>query len=145
MSLETILSGLLPELAAKARIHLDHCHTKGLPVALTSGWRSPEEQMVLFTKGRIFNATDGAWSVVDPKRVVTNATPEHAPHCRGAAYDLVPLVDERPAWDRLDLFAVAGGLGKELGLIWGGDWKKIVDLPHFEMPSWRAMPLKERP
>jgi peptidoglycan L-alanyl-D-glutamate endopeptidase CwlK len=141
LSLDTIIAGLLPELAAKARTHLSRCEAEGLAIALTAGWRSPEEQMVLFTKGRI--CEDGAWSVVDPKRVVTNATPEHAPHCRGAAYDLVPIVAEKPAWDRLDLFAEVGRIGKALGLVWGGDWPKLKDMPHFELPNWRGLPLKD--
>lgn len=30
-----------------------------------------------------------------------------------------------------------GKLGKGLGLVWGGDWKGFVDLPHFETEDAR--------
>lgn len=141
---DVILAGLLPDVATKCRAHIAQCAALGIPLLLSSGWRSPDEQMALWTKGRIFNATTGIWSVVDPKRVVTNAEPEHAPHCRGAAYDVVPIVGEKAAWDRLDLFQRIGEAGEALLLTWGGRWPKLKDMPHFELPNWRGLPLKEK-
>jgi peptidoglycan L-alanyl-D-glutamate endopeptidase CwlK len=36
-----------------------------------------------------------------------------------------------------------GKIGKDLGLEWGGDWKTMKDLPHFQLrPQWAAK-LKE--
>jgi hypothetical protein len=36
-----------------------------------------------------------------------------------------------------------GRIGKECGLVWGGDWKKIKDMPHFELSTWRELPFGE--
>ena len=89
------------------------------------------------------NSATGIWSVTDHGITVTNAMPDKAPHCRGAAYDLCPLVNEKPAWDRLDLFQAIASFAPP-GLTWGGSWK-FRDLPHFELPNWRDLPLKDTP
>ncbi|MNG95893.1 hypothetical protein D3C78_1805180 [compost metagenome] len=34
-------------------------------------------------------------------------------------------------------YKAVGVLGEELGLEWGGNWKTIVDQPHFQLrPTW---------
>lgn len=141
MSMDKILAQLLPELADLARRHMAMCENRGLSIAFTSGWRSPEEQTKLYGKGRA--QIDGVWHVLNPHSVVTNALPVSAPHCRGAAYDVVPIVNEKAVYDRLDLFADIGRMGESLGLVWGGSWPKFKDMPHFELSGWRALPLKD--
>jgi hypothetical protein len=54
------------------------------------------------------------------------------PHGFGLAYDVVPIVDGEADWDNDKLWQIAEEEGKKLGLTWGGDWKSIVDKPHFE-------------
>lgn len=36
---------------------------------------------------------------------------------------------------------------KRLGILiqWGGDWKTLVDLPHYELTPWRAFAAKSKP
>lgn len=136
---DLLIEGLRPELAALARQHRARAHALGIDVVFTAGARTAAEQTALFAKGRVLDG--GTWQVTDPHKIVTNAMPAQAPHCRAAAYDLVPIVDERAAWDRLDLFAELGRIGKELGLTWGGDWPKLKDMPHFELPGWRSFPM----
>lgn len=136
MTEETLIAGLHPDLQVKARAHREKA---GFPILFTAGRRSWSEQIHEYEKGRA--RTSDGWVVVDPSRVVTFALPVQAPHCRGAAYDIVPIVNEKEAWDRLDLFAELGRIGKLLGLVWGGDFQKIKDCPHFEMPGWRTLPM----
>ena len=38
-------------------------------------------------------------------------------------------IDDGPQYSTL------GTIGKNLGLEWGGDWKNIVDRPHFQYPT----------
>lgn len=137
---DLIIQGLLFPLQAKVRLHIQRAAALGIPTLLPSdgGYRTPEYQIGLYGHGR--DVIDGEWVVVDPSAVVTHALPASAPHCRRAAYDLVPLVRGRPTWDRLDLFAELGRIGKELGLVWGGDWR-WKDLAHFELPEWRHLPV----
>lgn len=136
---ELIIESLHVELQPLARTHRDVAHHLGLDIIFTAGRRTWAEQMAAYGKGR--SMTPHGWIVSDPAKLVTFALPEQAPHCRGAAYDIVPIVKERAAWDRLDLFAELGRIGKELGLVWGGDWPKLKDCPHFELPGWRSLPM----
>ena len=39
-------------------------------------------------------------------------------------------------------FSKVGSIGKSIGLEWGGDWKSIVDRPHFQLPDWGSTPAK---
>jgi hypothetical protein len=98
---DLLIESLHLDLQPKARMHRLRAHAMGLDVVFTAGFRTWAEQVALYEKGRQ-RSPDG-WRVVDPSKVVTNALPEQAPHCRRAAYDLVPIVAERAAWDRLDL------------------------------------------
>jgi len=141
VSLDAVLAGLLPDLAARARLHLSRCSAKGIQIAVTSGWRSPVEQIALYAKGRARTAQ--GWVVTDQRVIVTNALPDKAPHCRGAAYDVCPIVNEKAAWDRLDLFQAVADAAPP-GLVWGGSWRNFKDLPHYELPNWRDLPLKEK-
>lgn len=139
-----ILAGLRPELAELARRHDALCTARGIVLAFTSGYRTPERQLELYAQGR--RLTDaGTWHVIEPAKVVTNALPTQAPHVRRAAYDVCPVVNERPAWDRLDLFQTIGEEGERLGLIWGGRWPKLKDMPHFELRGWRNLPMPTSP
>lgn len=135
--MEKALLGLRPEIQSLAHTHLTRCEQRGLVVLVTSGLRTWHEQMAAYRKGRAM--TPAGWAVVDHAAIVTNALPDHAPHCRGAAYDVCPLVNEKPAWDRLDLFQAIADCAPE-GLVWGGTWTRLKDLPHYELPSWRTLP-----
>lgn len=131
-------SGLVPEMADAARIHRDRCDRDGLPVVFTSGFRTWTQQMEMWGKGR--EKTPDGWRVVDHAKIVTNALPPEAPHCRGAAYDLAPLFKEKIDWTRIDLFqAVAERM--PAGLTWSGTWKgKLHEYGHYELSSWRTLP-----
>jgi peptidoglycan L-alanyl-D-glutamate endopeptidase CwlK len=74
---------------------------------------------------------------------VTNARAGFSNHNLGIAFDIgvfngTRYLPESP------LYKAVGALGIELGLEWGGDWKTIVDQPHFQLrPAW-AMDMPER-
>lgn len=135
------IAGLRPELAELAQLHRRRCHAMGISIVFTAGWRSPQEQTALYEKGRAWERGIG-WHVIDPHLIVTNAVPEHAPHCRGAAYDCAPIVNEHIDWNNHALFDAVSRCAPP-GLLWGGTWPKLKDLPHYELPGWRSLPLKE--
>ena len=138
---ELLIEGLHVELQPLARLHRLRAEQRGIDIVFTSGFRTWEQQMDAYKKGRAL--TEGGWRIVDHSKIVTFALPDDAPHCRGAAYDIVPIVNERAAWDRHDLFLELGRIGKECGLVWGGDWQKIKDMPHFELRQWRSIPFPQ--
>lgn len=151
---------MLPELQRLCLEHIRRCEQRGVQVAIVSARRSIADQTTLYKKGRTLQ--NGVW--VKTGKVVTNALPEKSSHCPhvdekgnvgGAAYDLAVVVDEKPVFEdksvladgtaivspRVEYTEVIGPQGEAVGLIWGGRWKSIIDMPHFELSGWRSMPL----
>ncbi|MDO3412627.1 M15 family metallopeptidase [Saccharibacillus sp. CPCC 101409] len=105
--------------------------SKGIEVAITSDYRSSEEQDRLYRQGR-----------QDPGSIVTNARGGQSYHNFGLAVDFA-LRDSRGniVWDMemdrngsgqsdwMEVVAIA----KRLGFDWGGDWNDFPDYPHLQM------------
>jgi hypothetical protein len=120
---ERNLATLEPTTAKLAREHLRRLAAEGYTFKITSGTRTFSEQAALFAKGR-----------TAPGQKVTNARPGSSWHNFGLAYDLTLFQGDRnPVWEH-PAYDLAGRIGKDLGLRWGGDFKSIVDRPHFERP-----------
>jgi peptidoglycan L-alanyl-D-glutamate endopeptidase CwlK len=117
---EKNLSTLEPVTARLAREHLRRLHAEGLTFKITSGRRTFAEQTALYAKGR---------TAKGPK--VTNARAGYSWHNFGTAYDLTLFSGKNPVWES-PKYARAGDIGEDLGLEWGGRWKKLVDRPHFQ-------------
>lgn len=118
---------LHPTLQAKATKLVELAEAKGIGVLITQGLRTWEEQDALYAKGR-----------TAPGAVVTYAQGGSSYHNFGLAFDIVVLNAVGKAdWDTKNPFwAVCGQIGKDLGLVWGGDWSaKKRDMPHFELPG----------
>ena len=103
----------------KCKLHIENCAKRGVHVILTSTLRDDEYQAILYAKGRTSSGS-----------IVTNLNVTGA-HGLGLAYDVVPVVDGKAIWNDNKMWAIIGEEGKKLGFVWGGDWKKLVDKPHF--------------
>jgi peptidoglycan L-alanyl-D-glutamate endopeptidase CwlK len=104
----------------KAREH-------GITINILSGLRTYAEQDALYAQGR-----------TKPGDIVTNARGGYSNHNFGIAFDVGVFEGGRYLGDSPKYKAV-GALGVELGLEWGGNWKSIVDQPHFQLrPGWAA-------
>jgi len=115
------LKELHPYVQQKAEKLISECAAAGINILVTQTYRSIAEQDALYAQGR-----------TKPGKKVTNAKGGQSYHNYRLAFDIVPLVNGKPAWDRLDLFDKAGEIGKRIGLEWGGDFKTIKDRPHFQ-------------
>lgn len=97
----------------------------GITVNIISGRRTFQEQDALYAQGR-----------TSPGDIVTNARAGHSVHNFGLAFDVGVFEGSRFLGESPRYKAV-GALGLELGLEWGGNWKTIVDEPHFQLrPAW---------
>lgn len=118
---------------------------KGIPIVITDGFRSIEEQNKLYEKGR---TTEGD--------IVTTVKGGDSYHNYGLAIDFALLNSEGNAvWDtmrdsngnhRSDWMEVVS-IAKMLGFTWGGDWE-FKDYPHLQMDfglSMRDLKNGERP
>ena len=117
---------------------------------VVQGWRSIQEQMLIYQKGRTLNRETGEWEISDPKAIVTKAKPGLSAHNvitklgerASMAVDLIPLLpDGKPEWDvdenfwdKLYELAWKVGLdplGDPIGSYLAGD------KGHLEEPGWK--------
>ena len=129
---EKAIATLLPEVQPYARALVTKAAQHGITIKILSGLRTYDEQNELFAQGR-----------TKPGRIVTKARAGFSNHNFGIAFDIgvfegTKYLDESPKYKAI------GILGMDLGLEWGGNWKTIVDQPHFQLrPKW-AGDIKER-
>lgn len=105
---------------------LERAEQAGVDAVLIETVRRRERQAWLYAQGR---TRDG--------RVVTHAKPGetwHDPSVR-RAFDVVLLDPTGKAWwsAPVERWERLGAIGKGLGLTWGGDFKAIRDLGHFQL------------
>lgn len=121
---------LHPDLQPLCREFIARAHAEKIYVFLTCTYRSNQEQDEAYAKGRY-----------TPGKIITNARAGQSKH--NTTKDGLPAAQAfdvaisnptgacdwdttHPCWHRI------GEIGKELGLVWGGDFK-IKDFAHFEM------------
>lgn len=120
------LDGVDPALADFAERLMRGMASIGHPMLVSEGFRSMERQAALYAQGR-----------TKPGKVVTNAKPGQSLHNTGRAVDIV--FDSPKPWAESHPWATVGMVGKSvaialgLKLSWGGDWKGMVDRPHWEV------------
>lgn len=153
------LADLHPVLRVLAQQHIDICAASGVRLLIYCTWRSQQEQDALYAQGRrplhAVNAMRKAVGLApitdaENRRRITNArTSQHSYMLDGApaalAYDCCPLDDAgRPDWSGEGYrWQLVAEIGKRLGLTWGGDWRRLRDKPHFEIPIPAAQPAGE--
>jgi hypothetical protein len=145
------LEGVAPFLRPSVMGLINNCDQKlKRKLMIVSGWRSVQEQMLNYQKGRTLNRETGEWDVTDLALVVTRSKPGSTPHNviarngerASVAVDLIPLLDNGEAdwnvgedfWDHLYELAWKVGLDP-LGDPVGGYLK--MDKGHFEEPAFR--------
>ncbi len=121
------LEDLHPILKTLAEKFKKACFSRGVNVLIYMTYRSNEEQDQLYAQGR-----------TKPGKIVTNAKGGQSAHNHtingipaSLAFDAVPLINKQCQWNDNWLWKQMGEAAKEVGLKWGGNWKKFVDKPHF--------------
>ncbi len=128
------IATLHPLVRPFARALIEKAAGQGIIIKVTSGTRSFAEQDDLYAQGR-----------TKPGRIVTNVRGGYSNHNFGIAFDVTifngssdPEKAKTPVFES-SLYKVVGALGTEVGLEWGGNWKTIVDEPHFQLrPGWAS-------
>lgn len=130
--IEKTIATLLPDVQPFARSLVHKASANGVTIKILSGLRTYDEQNVLYAQGR-----------TAPGNKVTNAKGGFSNHNFGIAFDVGVFEGAKYLGDSPKYKAV-GVLGMELGLEWGGNWKTMVDQPHYQLrPLW-AVTMAER-
>ena len=114
-------------------------------IRITQGLRTFAEQNDLYAQGR-----------TKPGNRVTNAKGGQSIHNYGFAVDICLIIDDKTAswdtakdWDgdkQSDWMEVVV-IFKKNGWNWGGDWRTLKDMPHFDkkgFSDWKVLSQKKR-
>lgn len=122
------LEDLHPLFLPKARDFMDAAKLAGLDVLIYCTFRSRNEQDELYTHGR-----------TKPGKIVTNAKAGQSAHNYGLAFDGVPIVLGKLAWDNHDDWAIYGRVAASVGLDWAGTWQGFKEMPHIQHSNWKSI------
>lgn len=125
------IKALHPRLQTKIGQLISLCEKQGLKIQITECVRTKAEQDALYAQGR-----------TKAGKIVTNAkgSSYSSMHQWGISFDFC-RADGKGAFNDSDgFFNKVGGIGKSIGLEWGGSWKSPVDKPHFQLPDWGSTP-----
>lgn len=126
-------SKIHPWLDYKLSLLLKNCAKRGIYLIITEGFRTKKYQDDLYAKGR-----------TKPGKIVTNArgSTYSSQHMWGIAFDIA-INDANLLYDEKTIKKVAKiAKSSKVGLAWGGDWKSIVDTPHFYLKKWGSTTAK---
>lgn len=113
----------------------------GKYLVLSCVYRSPDEQLELFKKGRILG-TDGKWYIQDKAKVVTNVDGVSllgAHNYKPSRAIDVAVVDNSTGkylWEEKFYYSLLE-IAKRVGLESGGGWKSIKDWPHLQIANYK--------
>lgn len=108
------------------RLFFQECFKAGIKnIFVTETYRSPQRQAYLYQQGR-----------TRPGKVVTWTL--NSNHANRRAWDIA-VGPPQSLYD-YNVLNKAGAIARKLGIIWGGDWPKNIDRPHFEVKSNWQMP-----
>ena len=95
----------------------------GYPMGISSTYRDNEAQNALYAQGS-----------TKPGNIVTNAKGGQSIHNYALAFDIFLNIKGLEYSDSA-FFDLAGQIWEEMGGIWGGRWKGLVDKPHMEFTN----------
>lgn len=118
---------LHPWLNYKLGLLLKKCNKQGIYLIITEGFRTVKYQDELYSYGRTKQGI-----------IATNARGKdyQSQHQWGIAFDIA-INDTKLLYDIPTLKKVSKiAKSKSVGLSWGGDWTRPVDMPHFYLGKW---------
>lgn len=124
------LAGLHPRLLKPVQQLLEALRALGFPMKVTEGVRSDERQQQLYAQGR-----------TAPGAIVTNCDgtihrSRHQTQADGFGHAVDCCFDSETPYE--GPWPVYGAAAVALGLVWGGNFSKLQDRPHVELPTQDA-------
>jgi peptidoglycan L-alanyl-D-glutamate endopeptidase CwlK len=122
------ITDLRDDVQVKCLMFLSACEQISMEILITSTFRDLESQDVLYAQGR-----------TAPGKIVTNARAGQSFHNWRVAFDFVPLVNGKPAWEDINAFNKCGEIAESLGLEWAGRWEKFRELAHCQFTNGKTL------
>lgn len=124
------LDDLLPELKPRFEAFLAECEARGYKMVVVCTYRSPEEQDATYAQGR-----------TKPGKIVTNARAWDSIHQYRRAIDAVPRGPDGNLWWDCPQghWAIIGAIAVKHGIEWGGAWKTLKDMDHFQIMDGKTL------
>jgi peptidoglycan L-alanyl-D-glutamate endopeptidase CwlK len=123
------LKGLHPKVIQPFTDFVNACEAKlNIKLRVTEAMRSIVYQNALYAQGR-----------TTPGNIVTKAKGGSSYHNYGLAIDLAVLENGAMNWN-YDMSKLVPFMSA--GMEWGGNWKTIIDKPHFQIPfglTWQQL------
>lgn len=124
------ISKLHPKIRCAVKNFINEVESEmGIKLRVIQGLRTYAEQNALYAQGR---TKKGA--------VVTRAKGGQSNHNFGVAIDVAEIKNGTIDWKEQEkVLPKIAPIGKKWGFSWGGDWKSIIDKPHFEMTFGKSL------
>lgn len=122
-------AGLHPALLARIDRVLAAMDALGFPMKIVQGLRTSAEQQALYAQGR----TVSGKIVTNCDGIRLKSSHQAGPDGTGRAVDCAFVKNGAVVWE--GPWDTYGACAKATGLVWGGDWKAILDRPHAELPK----------
>jgi peptidoglycan L-alanyl-D-glutamate endopeptidase CwlK len=124
----TRLGGVHPDLEWVMKEALFNADKDGITIRVTCGVRTAADQMLAYKAGA--SKMNGI-----AKRDGGTGISEHQ---KGMAADVVHMIGLNPSWSGASFAKIVpyikqAAKKKGVPIVWGGDWKKFVDMPHFQL------------
>lgn len=132
------LGDLRPPVASRAAAFVTACRARGIEVLITSTLRDHESQAALYAIGRTVKGANPT-PAKPMGRTVTNARPGQSFHNWGCAFDFVPIVHGKAAWNDTALFQRCGEIAESVGLEWAGRWQNFKELAHCQYSGGKTL------
>ncbi|HCA4898769.1 TPA: LysM peptidoglycan-binding domain-containing protein [Acinetobacter baumannii] len=133
---ERAIARLHPQVRGLIRKFINEVYAQHqVQLVIVQDYRTYAQQDALYAKGR-----------TAPGSIVTKARGGQSNHNFALAVDVFPLwedgklhMDAKSDAKNIKILKKVAPVGKSIGLEWGGDWKSIVDNPHFQLKTGKTM------
>lgn len=133
---ERAIARLHPQVRGLIRKFINEVYAQHqVQLVIVQDYRTYAQQDALYAKGR-----------TAPGSIVTKARGGQSNHNFALAVDVFPLwedgklhMDAKSDAKNIKILRKVAPVGKSIGLEWGGDWKSIVDNPHFQLKTGKTM------
>lgn len=133
---ERAIARLHPQVRGLIRKFINEVYAQHrVQLVIVQDYRTYAQQDALYAKGR-----------TAPGSIVTKARGGQSNHNFALAVDVFPLwedgklhMDSKSDAKNIQILIKVAPVGKNIGLEWGGDWKSIIDNPHFQLKTGKTM------